>query len=1276
MKENEKNPLGRDLTQFGNALSDFDLENPSHPGEWKQIDLVGGLIAGTGEFAQRNQVYLQQAKHYLMFGFDAAITAMTILNEFIFVIPNFFNAVVTYIAQLVYNALEAYLRLGVHVLVVPPDFADSSYDGYPTTTIHEQAKNVYKKFYDTSDPYLPYQVPFEKKLDEQLIQSGHKYRDKIEQFMRKKTVDGYSLNKAWFGGSDRNETLRSDFQDFDDSIRNLSRPAGVYEAIFLYFSLDYRSNTQNIRRFLESIASFANLFQIESLTGLHEDFESMLSRGTRRKIHVLTTMKLDMPTKKDIEHSKVDSYSRKLVTEDKELAEFYIVEADPLVNMPKEHFERIEEFVKSEIELTKAVMLEGEMEQGEAAIMTIREQLRNRSHKYLILKRLLEESKIAYSFYRSKELIATFFQGTDWSDTEGVLGTVQNHTALSEVKDFLNKDDFSVGKEMAHVREVISMIEEFDIHRPTGDPFDDNRNDYLEGRIKQLQEKLDDISNTWINAEDAADITPIHFKSQNKLNDYLHYEQELHDYEEFLDEEAVRIYKENFQKLSDSVASKEEQVENLRKKIDKTKDGIPADKLEDETLTRIVYHHRNYKEKNNSLFNNHLKQYYTSSNHTDLITSVMNWYNGAAVDPKLIPAENFVYEFTIEKPGVSFNNIQTGMYVHVYHKDGKNYKFIGDGFVTDDHGLSLEEGGDGNWLGINFSDLIGTTGLIKALQKKVKAFQNMFTPNDNMFAEMIRYLQRIRKRVVELIDIIDHLLNLLNLSINFTGSTWGKYCREHDMDAYDKLAANLTDTSIFPNSPSVKSFRPSNNSTIKYYLDKIREIDPEEANSIKVEIDSAYLKTNGVEDRIKKASEGSQQPTLTPDLNGYMDGLWLDNEAFDQAVKVKNFITSEVDRILVQGDHKLSKDLGSALFSNVKEMDFVSEEKLKENRQNNKIAVYKTKLYSELSLIERKLSNEFGFSLVFLSYLPKGMPWYPIEWLAECWGLKLNTSRALEGRPDHGTVPSQPVLDELDTTEIEKKLSPDKTEDYLKSLFTTQSRRMSPAGGITRKASPINTQFRGHRVTDSSNFTWLNNQSETSDKFEVISTAPDYKFRIKGALGTNLHGVRTQVPLSLDKILENAFHTYRYEIELSVELDTSFIAAQSLNIRQIPNINKIDVHMGYFIDNGIYDSYEKAFEVNDEMDDILNFGNRKFKKFKSQFVGVINEISKQNIMPYLLIGYRTNFMRSTSNERKPDKNIIKRSETNYQLANQYENIDMSSVIFTIKRSRLYFYRTH
>lgn len=1270
MKNNEKHPIGRDLTRFGDALTQSELDNPSQPGTWKKIDCLSGLLGGVADFSTTNRKYLDEMKNHLLYGFDAAITALTILNALLFFLPNFFNLVVTYISQLIYNALDAYLRLGMHLLVVPPNFTDRNHKGFPTTSLEEQAKNVYQKFYDTSDPYLPYNVPFEEGTGDQLLEEGNKYKNKIENFMLKRSLDGtQSLNRNWFGGTNDNLTLKSDFNDFEQSIQNLSRPMGVYDAIFLYFSIDYKgTNLNTLNQFLDSLASLANLFQLESLAGLHDDFDSLWHRPLRQKISVLMNQQVTaIPKDQDLEIQRVDSKTRKQIYKDKALEEFVIIEADPSDNIPKERYEKLKEFVEDEILQTEGVLLEGQMTQGMEAILTIEEELRNKSYMWKMKKENYEDQKVQFAFYFSKHVIAEMFNGVDWSDPVSVKAAAADSGVLSETRELSKKEDFSVGHEMSLVKEVLALIDEMG-NTSAGEDGSFLEESQTNAILIQLEEKTKKLSQTWRDKDDVFDITPPEIKNQNNLDALEEYEKDFEEYNILLKKEAVDIYERQVSKLTDAVKEKKQQLSMIKDKMDTN--YVPHNLLS-ETATQIVYHHRNYKHSNRNLFNNHLKNFYQEKNHKSLWSFLDDLHHGVTPTemPKFLPAESFVYDFTVERSGLSLNRIQPGMYVHIYkQKQGttpksgaNNFEYVGDGFVTDSKNLSQKEGGgEGNWLGINFSDLIGTTSLIKSLQRKVKAFQNMFTPNDTFLTEMIKFLRNIRERILELIEIIDSILRLLNLTIEFPGTTYGKYVRENDSN-YDLLAANLTSTEGYKGNRKTKKFKPSNHSTIQYWLRRIAEIDQAEADQIRIDIDAEYKDTDEdwAKERRKKASEGSQQPSLVPDtvtpsyitevFDNVIQDYGLSHSVFEQAEKVKEFILNEVNNSLATGE--AVADLGSALFTDVKEMEFVDEEVIKKSRQANKIKKYKAELYSALYMIERTLSSEFGFSMVFLSYLPKGRSFYPVRWLAEQWGLvdQFGAHPTADPEVDH-------TLPQLDVAKIEELLE-QPSQQEMEDILAKTSDQISPMGGVKPKPDPIAIDWVSHRVTEPTNFTYMEPTSLSPLYFEEIPAGGDFMFRLKEPLSRNLHGVRSKDILQLPaQESPNDVYIFQYEFELQVELDLAVVSSLNLGIREIPKINKIDIHAGVFYKSANFDNYEKAYELNDETDSVMNFGNRKKKKFKCNLLG-IQKGQIEKLQPYILIGY------SQPSALAAAKN------------NVGADIDMSSVTFRIINSQIYFYRT-
>ena len=1193
--DNRRFPIGRTLTEFGDSLSDEEWENPSGAGEWHQIDITGGFIQEASTYTEELQQYLQEIRTYVVNTFDVAITAMTLLNDFMFFLPNFMNAVMTYLAQVITNALESYLRLGMHILVVPPDFGDAKFKGLPTTDLHTQAENVYKKFYDTSDPYIPYNVPFQQDVAEQMIESGAKVENKIEKFLlRRDQNSGESLSQKWLGFS-KNETLRSDFTDYNQSIQNLAKPMGVYDAIFLYFSMDYHSNAANIKKFVDSIASLANLFQLEGLGALHDDFDNILFRSQRTKIKILTNQQMrDLPKESNTTYEKIDSYSRKQIRVDDELTDIIVVEADPFEHMPPSRFNRLKEFVENEIaEVENILKLSGEPGEENTSIETIEEQLRNNSSLLVAKKNSLKETQDEFGFYDIKFKIFETLDGLNLnkttSETQKELRKVKNE--IFELKKLIGKlSPTSLGYK--EFKELITYLTTYvDAQQAAVNVsgyYNPGLADFSHTKYTELR---NEISLTYVSITDIIKDPGLHI--QDLQDDIESYKADISNIEDMISKEAKRIFEENLENLTESVKNKKEQLGNFEEKVGTS--YIPYSDLTPENTTHIIEHIKNYKTGKKGLYQNHLQKFYQNNAHRSLWSYAAQAYGISSsvvteeneIDfsqgsteyntgeiPNSVPTETFIYEFMIRRPPTSLLTVQSGMYVHLYKTGSRpgESTFLGDGFVVDDVHENLNQHGNGSWFGVNFSDLIGTTTAIKTLQKRVNAFANMFTPNNAFLREMIRVLKDIRQKIIEMIDIIDELLTILNLSIKFEGQVWGKYCREAGQEGYDKLAADLTSTVGYVSPIAKRNFEASKHSSISYYLRKIEAVNPKLALQIKNDIDQAYSQSSEYEKRKKEISEKSQEPSLVPlDLDtGYTqssswDVYGLKAETMEQAIRVKKQVLDEASELLSLKNSTL--DLGSALFSNIANMDFVDQKTLKKNRQDNKVAEWIAKIYSELSNIEPTLSNEFGFSMVFLSYLPKSQPFYPVRYLAEMWGLI----------DENGNITTERMTP-VDQPTLEGLFQPPKTQDFLKNSLSLLSVDENPLGHVQSDPKPIRVNFTPHRVHDKTNFEYVPLGDRLPEHFEEVSNSTDYSFRLKGQLNSQLHGIRLTKPLILPELSKTSAitsFTFRFEANISAALDASYVSSNKLTRDQIPKINKLELRMGVF-----YIGYEDLLPKN------------------------------------------------------------------------------------------------
>src|SRR6056300_1507581 len=97
--------VGRTLTEFGNELAGKDYDNINS--EWQQIALGSNFIGVPLEDTEYLLNNVKLLENNLIFVFDFAIIAISLYRDFLFFLPNFMNAVVNYIAGILYNALDS-----------------------------------------------------------------------------------------------------------------------------------------------------------------------------------------------------------------------------------------------------------------------------------------------------------------------------------------------------------------------------------------------------------------------------------------------------------------------------------------------------------------------------------------------------------------------------------------------------------------------------------------------------------------------------------------------------------------------------------------------------------------------------------------------------------------------------------------------------------------------------------------------------------------------------------------------------------------------------------------------------------------------------------------------------------------------------------------------------------------------------------------------------------------------------------------------------------------
>ena len=605
----------------------------------------------------------------------------------------------------------------------------------------------------------------------------------------------------------------------------------------------------------------------------------------------------------------------------------------------------------------------------------------------------------------------------------------------------------------------------------------------------------------------------------------------------------------------------------------------------EENSANVVFYHSSYPVVNQtSLYKNYIQKVYNFD--------------------ATIESQNYIHEFSIkvEPFGSSVESapdmFNADKYVHIVRYNGTNYDILADGIIINDIDQPFVDGNvKGNWSTVNFSDLIGTTPLIKDIQSKVLKIANLFEPETLFFDVLIKRLKELKSSLLSLIDAIDSLIAILSLSIEFEGKIWGKYCRESGLEGYDKLASDLTYTGNYTQ-PAKKDFRPSNIGSINTLLNRMREIDPIEADAFRKEINSIFAQTTNHKER-KIQLENNSQITV-----GNTD------RASETAIStaLANQIQEQIDNL--EEIPKNILDLGSSVYANIADTGIYPKSTYEQNAKADKINWYKSQIWNEIGKIEPKLSNELGFSIIFMSYLPKGLykDNYPVRFIAE----------KLQLFDEDGNPITQEPLDTLEN-DIITSLLPNKTLLDLENDLSQRSGDTNPSVAIKAEPTPITISFVPFRTTESFELNDPNilALSNDSNYFSGAMNGNDYQFTIYGKLNNNyLHGVTSTTPLQLTRysnLITNDF-SYRYEFELEAIYNSSRPGTNTI----LPEINKVNVYMGVFFE-GRDNAFRYAVQLNGNASEVFKFGRRKKKKFIGEIV--IGQEESYILKPYILIGY-------------------------------------------------------
>ena len=135
-------------------------------------------------------------------------------------------------------------------------------------------------------------------------------------------------------------------------------------------------------------------------------------------------------------------------------------------------------------------------------------------------------------------------------------------------------------------------------------------------------------------------------------------------------------------------------------------------------------------------------------------------------DPPIIPLDMF---FESQK-------------VFIFSSDGGQDEKIGEGYIYSSvriqYGCQKQK-----VIGIvSIFNLTGTTDWIREMQNILAGKKNHFVTNTMGLEELLASVKAIKKDVEDLLNMLDAIIELLNIQIDFDGAIWAKFVREENYD--------------------------------------------------------------------------------------------------------------------------------------------------------------------------------------------------------------------------------------------------------------------------------------------------------------------------------------------------------------------------------------------------------------------------------------------------------------------------------------------------------------
>ncbi|MEK9694621.1 MAG: hypothetical protein VW270_02595, partial [Candidatus Poseidoniales archaeon] len=680
--------------------------------------------------------------------------------------------------------------------------------------------------------------------------------------------------------------------------------------------------------------------------------------------------------------------------------------------------------------------------------------------------------------------------------------------------------------------------------------------------------------------------------------------------------------------------------------------------------------------------------------------------------------------------------------------DGEDRK-IGEGYIYNSVPVNMDPEAKGNWHSINFSDLTGTTDWIREMQNILAGKKNTFVPNTMGLEELLASVKAIKKDIEDLLDMLDAIIDLLNIQIDFDGQIWAKYVREEN---YDRLASLLTDVNGAESSdytPSYKSFKPSANKIIQHHINEIRKlkkqypdvrfgnidewvkkldesflsgdskkiqsamnvknwgITEEEANTVAGTILSSDLMQGGlmfgpmIIEQLFQLSKNTMIDSYeglgsaANDLKITLEDIdeealkTLTKEEQEQMLKRKNdpnytevydidiaetvigigeslldVITNPIDSITSLASstwdvvtspiesakvayESVTSGVNSAItaVAETKEMRYSAayfstmKTKLKNHvlydpktssdfHVQQKVKHHKMMIHAELVRITPKLSTEFGFSQVLVSYLPKTGVFHPVAWLAKLLGLEDQDGNA----PKFSHEPENTETENLDN--VIKIVDRNSVETFIEESSPEISREKLKVS--SEKANPTPTPKTGE--AEERDFSpivplYTNESLMTADGEPAVTIIGNSEFKIhrKAKIKTPnvYYGVRfggNPLKLELDDNPTDGDETkFKYAFEFKFETDVGNYADKKTR----PRISRMEIYCGLVRDpidapqSTIFfeNNNNRAFHVNSQNTHIFRLNQRPNKVFEGDCFITFGQLNKNYFYPYVLIRY-------------------------------------------------------